>query len=87
MAGLCEGGNEPPGSLKAIVVMVGGQQASQSCVAVKPASRPKFDLSVRSCVSVRSPEFECSGPQLGDLSSKFSGLSLKVWGSRYCELE
>ncbi|KAJ4433935.1 hypothetical protein ANN_16254 [Periplaneta americana] len=42
---------------------------------------------VRSCVSVRSPEFECSGPQLGDLSSKFSGLSLKVWGSRYCELE
>ncbi|KAJ4427549.1 hypothetical protein ANN_25197 [Periplaneta americana] len=32
---------------------------------------------VRSCVSVRSPEFECSGPQLGDLSSKFSGLSLK----------
>ncbi|KAJ4450648.1 hypothetical protein ANN_02077 [Periplaneta americana] len=42
---------------------------------------------VRSCVSVRSPEFECSGPQLGDLSSKFSGLSLKVWGSRYCELD
>ncbi|KAJ4438125.1 hypothetical protein ANN_14064 [Periplaneta americana] len=42
---------------------------------------------VRSCVSVRSPEFECSAPQLGDLSSKFSGLSLKVWGSRYCELE
>ncbi|KAJ4427736.1 hypothetical protein ANN_25388 [Periplaneta americana] len=25
-----------------------------------------------------SPEFECSGPQLGDLSSKFSGLSLKI---------
>ncbi|KAJ4437286.1 hypothetical protein ANN_17424 [Periplaneta americana] len=42
---------------------------------------------VRSCVSVRSPEFEYSGSQLEDLSSKFSGLSLKVWGSRYCELE
>ncbi|KAJ4451229.1 hypothetical protein ANN_02689 [Periplaneta americana] len=54
-----------------------GEQASQSCVAVKPALRPKFDLScVRNCGS-GSPEFECSEPQLGELSSKFSGLSLK----------
>ncbi|KAJ4442648.1 hypothetical protein ANN_04237 [Periplaneta americana] len=73
-------------NLSSVVVIV-GQQASQSCVAVKPASRPKFDLScVRNC-GAGSPEFECSGPQLGDLSSKFSGLPLKVWGSRYCELQ
>ncbi|KAJ4442668.1 hypothetical protein ANN_04257 [Periplaneta americana] len=38
---------------------------------------------VRSCVSVRSPEFERSGPQLGDLSSKFSGLSLKFF--KFCK--
>ncbi|KAJ4446415.1 hypothetical protein ANN_13111 [Periplaneta americana] len=63
-------------NLSSVVVIV-GQQASQSCVAVKPASRPEFDLScVRNC-GAGSPEFECSGPQLGDLSSKFSGLSLK----------
>ncbi|KAJ4449009.1 hypothetical protein ANN_00403 [Periplaneta americana] len=43
---------------------VSGQQASQSCVAVKPTSRPKFDLScVRNC-GAGSPEFECSGSQL-----------------------
>ncbi|KAJ4433908.1 hypothetical protein ANN_16221 [Periplaneta americana] len=61
------------------------QSVSQSCVAVKPASRPERDFScVRNC-GARSPEFECSGPQLGDLSSKFSGSSLKVCGSRFCE--
>ncbi|KAJ4448469.1 hypothetical protein ANN_10485 [Periplaneta americana] len=36
---------------------------------------------------VSHSEFECSGPQLEDLSSKFSGSSLKVWGSRFCERE
>ncbi|KAJ4432531.1 hypothetical protein ANN_21153 [Periplaneta americana] len=70
MAGLCEGGNEPPGSLKA---------TSQPVLCSSEAS---FETGVRlecvrSCVSVRSPEFECTGPQLGDLSSRFSGLSLK----------
>ncbi|KAJ4451284.1 hypothetical protein ANN_02745 [Periplaneta americana] len=60
---------------------------SKRAIAVKPALRPKFDLScVRNC-GAGSPEIECSGPQLRDLSSKFSGLSLKVWGSRYCELD
>ncbi|KAJ4447418.1 hypothetical protein ANN_09425 [Periplaneta americana] len=58
-----------------------------SSVAVEPASRPEFDLSVTAAVGAGSPEFECSGPQLGDLSSKFSGLSLKVRGSIYCKLE
>ncbi|KAJ4430312.1 hypothetical protein ANN_22525 [Periplaneta americana] len=35
-----------------VVVVVVGQQASQSCVAVKPASRPEFDLSVSAAMSL-----------------------------------
>ncbi|KAJ4437480.1 hypothetical protein ANN_17624 [Periplaneta americana] len=51
------------------------QQASQSCVAVKPASRPEFDLSMCPQLCEHSDECSvsgvcgstCSGPQLGDL--------------------
>ncbi|KAJ4437782.1 hypothetical protein ANN_13720 [Periplaneta americana] len=65
----------------------GSVDSSQSCVAVKPASRPKFDLScVRNC-GAGSPEFECSGQQLEGPEFEYSGLSLKVCGSRYCELD
>ncbi|KAJ4441160.1 hypothetical protein ANN_11011 [Periplaneta americana] len=70
-------------------------QVSSSCCCRWTASQPVLCSSeasfetgvrlecVRSCVSVRSPQFECSGPQLGDLSSKFSGLSLKLF-STFC---
>ncbi|KAJ4442730.1 hypothetical protein ANN_04321 [Periplaneta americana] len=46
------------------------------------SSEASFETGVRrNCVGAGSPVFECSGPQLGDLSSKFSGLSLKVLDS------
>ncbi|KAJ4436533.1 hypothetical protein ANN_16564 [Periplaneta americana] len=65
------------GGRKGNVSMPRGQGEVLCC-----ASEASFETGVRlecvrSCVSVRSPEFECSGPQLEDLSSKFSGLSLK----------
>ncbi|KAJ4450584.1 hypothetical protein ANN_02009 [Periplaneta americana] len=63
------------------------EQASQTCV-------PEL-VCVRICVSIRRPEFECSGPQLEGPEFECSGpqlegpefeyseLSLKVCGSRY----
>ncbi|KAJ4427491.1 hypothetical protein ANN_25139 [Periplaneta americana] len=69
MAGLCEGRNEPPGSLKAI------------------CNRSSTRVCVRICVSIRRPEFECSGPQLEGPEFEYSELSLKVCGSRYRELD
>ncbi|KAJ4444920.1 hypothetical protein ANN_06719 [Periplaneta americana] len=74
------------------------QRESQS----KEASlvyRSSTRVCVRNCVSSRRPEFECSGPQLEGPEFECSGpqlegpefeyseLSLKVCGSRYCELE
>ncbi|KAJ4439423.1 hypothetical protein ANN_07547 [Periplaneta americana] len=49
--------------------------------------RSSTRVCVRNCVSIRRPEFECSGPQLEGPEFEYSGLSLKVCGSRYCELE
>ncbi|KAJ4442212.1 hypothetical protein ANN_12078 [Periplaneta americana] len=68
------------------------KQASQ-------ANRSSTRVCVRICVSIRrpefecsgsqleGPEFECSGPQLEGPEFEYSELSLKVCGSRYCELE
>ncbi|KAJ4444038.1 hypothetical protein ANN_05827 [Periplaneta americana] len=65
----------------------------------KEASRSSTRVCVRICVSIRRPEFECSGPQLEGPEFECSGpqlegpefeyseLSLKVCGSRYRELE
>ncbi|KAJ4432194.1 hypothetical protein ANN_20810 [Periplaneta americana] len=81
MAGLCEGGNEPPGSLKASNQSVRKpEQASQSCV-------PEFDSRcVRICVSIRRPEFECSGPQLEGPEFECSGPQLEGPEFEYSEL-
>ncbi|KAJ4449131.1 hypothetical protein ANN_00526 [Periplaneta americana] len=49
-------------------------------------SRSSTRVCVRICVSIRRPEFECSGPQLEGPEFEYSELSLKVCGSRYCEL-
>ncbi|KAJ4428777.1 hypothetical protein ANN_25770 [Periplaneta americana] len=61
--------------------------------------RSSTRVCVRNCVSSRRPEFECSGPQLEGPEFECSGpqlegpefeyseLSLKVCGSRYCELD
>ncbi|KAJ4451395.1 hypothetical protein ANN_02857 [Periplaneta americana] len=69
MAGLCEGGNEPPGSLNAII---------QSVSKPEQASQPEFDSSVRpQLVSSRRPEFECSGPQLEGPEFECSGPQLE----------
>ncbi|KAJ4443007.1 hypothetical protein ANN_04656 [Periplaneta americana] len=65
----------------------------------KIANSNSTRVCVRNCVSIRRPEFECSGPQLEGPEFECSGpqlegpefeyseLSLKVCGSRYCELE
>ncbi|KAJ4440678.1 hypothetical protein ANN_08826 [Periplaneta americana] len=53
----------------------------------KQASRSSTRVCVRICVSIRRPEFECSGPQLEGPEFEYSELSLKVCGSRYCGLE
>ncbi|KAJ4442977.1 hypothetical protein ANN_04625 [Periplaneta americana] len=65
----------------------------------KQASRSSTRVCVRICVSIRRPEFECSGPQLEGPEFECSGpqlegpefeyseLSLKVCGSRYRELD
>ncbi|KAJ4426728.1 hypothetical protein ANN_26527 [Periplaneta americana] len=63
MAGLCEGGNEPSGSVKAICKLV---------------CRSSTRVCVRICVSIRRPEFECSGPQLEGPEFEYSELSLKA---------
>ncbi|KAJ4435792.1 hypothetical protein ANN_18411 [Periplaneta americana] len=61
--------------------------------------RSSTRVCVRNCISIRRPEFECSGPQLEGPEFECSGpqlegpefeyseLSLKVCGSRYCELD
>ncbi|KAJ4450283.1 hypothetical protein ANN_01703 [Periplaneta americana] len=83
MAGLCEGGNEPPGSLKASKQCV--SQSKQASLVYRSSTR----VCVRNCVSIRrpefecsgpqveGPEFECSGPQLEGPEFEYSGLSLK----------
>ncbi|KAJ4448039.1 hypothetical protein ANN_10051 [Periplaneta americana] len=60
--------------------------------------RSSTRVCVRNCISIRRPEFECSGPQLEGPEFECSGpqlegpefeyseLSLKVCGSRYCEI-
>ncbi|KAJ4443972.1 hypothetical protein ANN_05761 [Periplaneta americana] len=67
--------------------------------AIEEETRSSARVCVRNCVSIRRPEFECSGPQLEGPEFEcrgpqlegpefeYSGLSLKVCGSRYCELE
>ncbi|KAJ4425750.1 hypothetical protein ANN_27946 [Periplaneta americana] len=71
----------------------------QSVRKPEQASQSSTRVCVRICVSIRRPEFECSGPQLEGPEFECSGpqlegpefeyseLSLKVCGSRYCELE
>ncbi|KAJ4435017.1 hypothetical protein ANN_23590 [Periplaneta americana] len=61
--------------------------------------RSSTRVCVRNCISIRRPEFECSGPQLEGPEFECSGpqlegpefeyseLFLKVCGSRYCELD
>ncbi|KAJ4429490.1 hypothetical protein ANN_21659 [Periplaneta americana] len=46
--------------------------------------RPEFECSGS---QLEGPEFECSGPQLEGPEFEYSELALKVCGSRYCELE
>ncbi|KAJ4452304.1 hypothetical protein ANN_03824 [Periplaneta americana] len=70
-------------------------QSKQASLVYRSSTR----VCVRICVSIRRPEFECSGPQLEGPEFECSGpqlegpefeyseLSLKVCGSRYCELE
>ncbi|KAJ4427909.1 hypothetical protein ANN_23918 [Periplaneta americana] len=70
-------------------------QSKQARLVCRSSTR----VCVRICVSIRRPEFECSGPQLEGPEFECSGpqlegpqfeyseLSLKVCGSRYCELE
>ncbi|KAJ4438245.1 hypothetical protein ANN_14184 [Periplaneta americana] len=70
-------------------------QSKQASLVYRSSTR----VCVRNCVSSRRPEFECSGPQLEGPEFECSGpqlegpefeyseLSLKVCGSRYCELE
>ncbi|KAJ4436467.1 hypothetical protein ANN_16498, partial [Periplaneta americana] len=70
-------------------------QSKQASLVYRSSAR----VCVRNCVSIRRPEFECSGPQLEGPEFECSGpqlegpefeyseLSLKDCGSRYCELE
>ncbi|KAJ4436931.1 hypothetical protein ANN_17063 [Periplaneta americana] len=81
MASLCEGGNEPPGSLKAICNRSSTRVCVRICVSIR---RPEFECSGP---QLEGPEFECSGPQLEGPEFEYSELSLKVCGSRYRELE
>ncbi|KAJ4446267.1 hypothetical protein ANN_12961 [Periplaneta americana] len=46
--------------------------------------RPEFECSGP---QLEGPEFECSGPRLEGPEFEYSELSLKIYGSRYCELE
>ncbi|KAJ4432439.1 hypothetical protein ANN_21058 [Periplaneta americana] len=75
MTGLCEGGNEPAGSLRSII--------SEKARASKPAG---VRLCVRICVSIRRPEFECSGPQLEGPEFECSGPQLEGPEFEYSEL-
>ncbi|KAJ4450508.1 hypothetical protein ANN_01935 [Periplaneta americana] len=108
MAALCEGGNEPPGSLKDRLkkdgppVNIGFTNAIQATcrngvaenilglklmeeeLTITNIRRPEFECSGP---QLEGPEFECSGPQLEGPEFEYSELSLKVCGSRYCELE
>ncbi|KAJ4427857.1 hypothetical protein ANN_23858 [Periplaneta americana] len=80
MAGFCEGGNEPTGSLKAT-----NRSSTRVCVRICVSiRRPEFECSGP---QLEGPEFECSGPQLEGPEFEYSELSLKVCGSRYHELE
>ncbi|KAJ4451428.1 hypothetical protein ANN_02890 [Periplaneta americana] len=53
----------------------------RNCASIR---RPEFECSGP---QLEGPEFECSGPQLEGPAFEYSELSLKVCGSRYCELE
>ncbi|KAJ4428949.1 hypothetical protein ANN_25945 [Periplaneta americana] len=86
MAGLCEGGNEPPGSLKAskcpkMGLFVELLRAAAILLILWHVRGSDFGP------QLEGPEFECSGPQLEGPEFEYSELSLKVCGSRYCELE
>ncbi|KAJ4436273.1 hypothetical protein ANN_18904 [Periplaneta americana] len=70
MAGLCEGGNEPPDSLKA-----SNHSVSKPEQAIQYRSSTR--VWVRNCVSIRRPEFECSGPQLEGPEFECSGPQLE----------
>ncbi|KAJ4435149.1 hypothetical protein ANN_23725 [Periplaneta americana] len=70
-------------------------QSKQASLVYRSSTR----VCVRNCISIRKPEFECrgpqlerpefecSGPQLEGPEFEYSELSLKVCGSRYCELD
>ncbi|KAJ4435024.1 hypothetical protein ANN_23597 [Periplaneta americana] len=114
MAGLCEGGNEPPGSLKAtkwtflfqlpprevrlVIKFLNAQGIApieidrQLCQVYGPnvmskemvrcstrslVYRSSTRVCVRICVSIRRPEYECSGPQLEGPEFECSGPQLE----------
>ncbi|KAJ4435607.1 hypothetical protein ANN_18223 [Periplaneta americana] len=76
MADLCEGGNEPTGSLKAtsLVYRSSARVCVRNCVSIR---RPEFECSGP---QLEGPEFECSGPQLEGPEFEYSELSLKSSG-------
>ncbi|KAJ4445134.1 hypothetical protein ANN_06935 [Periplaneta americana] len=57
------------------------EQASQSLY------RSSTRVCVRNCISIRRPEFECSGPQLEGPEFEYSGLSLKTKKDRFRKYE
>ncbi|KAJ4450438.1 hypothetical protein ANN_01862 [Periplaneta americana] len=52
-------------------------------------SRPQLEGPEFECSGpqLEGPEFECSGPQLEGPEFEYSELSVKICGSRYCELD
>ncbi|KAJ4426463.1 hypothetical protein ANN_27277 [Periplaneta americana] len=82
MAGLCEGGNEPSGSLKATC----NQSVRKPEQASRLVYRSSTRVCVRNCISIRRPEFECSGPQLEGPEFECIGPQLEGPEFEYSEL-
>ncbi|KAJ4431021.1 hypothetical protein ANN_19614 [Periplaneta americana] len=85
----CARVKECPNQLRSATLQLSTRAAKCTEVDVSRASKPAGVrlVCVRICVSIRRPEFECSGPQLEGPEFEYSELSLKVCGSRYCELD
>ncbi|KAJ4449892.1 hypothetical protein ANN_01298 [Periplaneta americana] len=64
-------------------VLCTGVRLECASATVVSIRRPEFECSG---LQLEGPEFECRGPQLEGPEFEYSGLSLKVCGSRYCEL-
>ncbi|KAJ4439357.1 hypothetical protein ANN_07479 [Periplaneta americana] len=58
-------------------VFVKFQSVSQRTEQASLVYRSSTRVCVRNCISIRRPEFECSGPQLEGPEFEYSGLSLK----------